>query len=440
MSNENMENTEPIKKRPNKDTQPSHVDKSRVIPVDPKAETMAVKKPARKAKTQSKPVPEAVETPEPSPIPEPENAVETASSESVPVPEETSEPAQPGSIPVMDQSTGNGEVPPKNKVKRGKWIWLGILGMLILILAGAGIGYASAMQARHIEEENQRLITATTQFELGLADQREGRLATAKQRFEYVLTIYPEFPGVADKLVEVGLAIAQNQGGTVVTTPVAETTPGTVITPVPTKDTRSVSALVNQANSQLTAQDWDGLYTTLSTIREIDPEYKAMQVDGMWYLALRNRGIRQIQAGHLEPGMYDFALAEQIAPIDADAESYRTWARLYLIAGANWQVNWYAAVEGFASLYSMVPQLRDASGITVTQRYGGALAGYGDYLGQNNDYCGAVASYTQASSIYSDTSLPAKLTQAQEYCDNPDLIPTPTVDPSAPTPTPTPEP
>ena len=335
------------------------------------------------------------------------------------------EPTEPG------QATG--------MVKRGKWIWLGLLGVLVIVLIGSALGYGTAMRARKIEAENQRLLQATTQFELGKADQEAGRYEIARKRFEYVLNIYPDFPGIDEKLVEIGLALAQNPGGVVATTPQPVGTPGNVITPVPTKDTRSVSILVNQAEAQLKAKDWDGLYTTLSTIREIDPEYNALNVDGMLYLALRNRGIRQVQAGNLEPGMYSFSLAKQLAPIDTDAESYRTWARLYLNAGSNWVANWQKAVEGFAYLYPLVPQLRDSSGITVTQRYARALIGYGDTLQLSYDYCGAASSYSQALSIYAETGLPEKLAQAKEYCANPPVIPTPTVDPSAsPTVEPTP--
>ena len=312
--------------------------------------------------------------------------------------------------------------------------------MLVMILAGSGVGYASAMRARAIEQDNQRLILATTQFELGLVDQAQGKLEIAQDRFEYVLSIYPEFPGINEKLIEVGLMIGQSQGGTYVPTPGPEPTPTVAITVVPTKTTGSTTLLFNQAKAQLEGQDWEGLYSTLNAMREIDPAYKAVEVDGMWYITLRYRGISLIQGGQLEPGLYSFALAEQFAPIDADAESYRSWARMYLNAGAYWGVDWYKAVEGFAYLYPLVPQLRDSSGITVTMRYSRALAGYGDYLQQNFDFCGAAASYTQAASIYQDPTLQDKITQAEEYCANPPPTPTPTVDPLAPTATPTPEP
>jgi len=310
--------------------------------------------------------------------------------------------------------------------------------VLVMVLAGSGIGYASAMRAREVEQNNQRLILATTQYELGLVDQEHGNLGSAKNRFEYVLSIYPEFPGIEAKLVEVGFMIAQNDGELIIPTVGPEPTPTVAITVVPTKSTSSTTLLYNQARAQLEGQDWEGLYTTLSAMREIDPAYKAMEVDGMWYITLRNRGIRLIQGGQLEPGLYNFALAEQFAPIDADAESYRTWARMYINAGSHWMINWYAAVEGFASLYSLVPQLRDSSGITVTQRYTRALTGYGDFLQASYDFCNAAASYRQAASVLTEAGISEKITQADEYCANPPATPTPTEDPSTPTETPAP--
>jgi len=470
MSNTNNDNTQPIKPLVNQ----NHVDETWLEPVADEDATIPVK-PAVKRKprlattspaldadatipvatsraqklpgaTPQAPVEEGAtvpvrkrkvtvtqsETPQPAPAPQ---SVESAA-------ELTPAALDDNEIPPV--ITGNaGEIteenkPPTGKVKRGKWIWLGILGMLIIALCGAGVGYASAIRARIIEQENQRLITATTQFELGLVDQREGRLETAKQRFEYVLSIYPEFPGIADKLVEVGLALAETQGGPVVS---ATQDPGqteTVVTPMPTKDTTSVSILYNQAQNQLKAKDWEGLYTTLEKIRYIDPEYEAVKVDGMLYLALRNRGIAQIQAGHLEPGLYSFALASQIAPIDTDAEGYSTWASRYLKAASYGLVDEFLddAVAQFSELHSLVPNLRDASGITVSQRYAQSLVYLGDYYQRSSDYCGAVPFYQQAAGIYALPTLAEKIPQAEEFCKNPPEVPTPTPDPSAPTTTP----
>jgi hypothetical protein len=202
-------------------------------------------------------------------------------------------------------------------------------------------------------------------------------------------------------------------------------------------DTKSLSALLSQAQAQYNASDWGGLYTSVTSLRDVDPTYEAIKVDGLYYSALRNRGVSEIQAGNLEIGLYDFALAEDMAPIDKDADSYRQWAIMYLNAGSWWNVNWQNAVDQFASLYGMVPQLMDSSGITVTERYARALEGYGDSLQQALDWCNAVPQYVQAGTIFNIPGLNEKITQAQEYCAAPPPTPTPTVDPYAPTPTPT---
>ncbi len=455
MSTANFDNTEPIKKNTADERPVEPPDEAWVTPVDPQAETIAIIKSSGQPQPEAAPsIEETVKITRAEPAQQAELSPETPPSINDKTPAVSGEHPEPvAEKPGVDASVA-ASAPPAlentemdsestdlpDKPRRGKWIWLGVLIMLLITLAGAGVGYATGMRARQIEQENQVLIRATTQFELGQVDQREGRLSTAQQRYEYVLSIYPDFPGIDEKLVEVGLAIAQSENAVTVSTPELEPTPYAAITPVPTKNTRSVTLLFNQAGEQMIGQDWDGLFSTLTAMREIDPAYKAVEVDGMLYLALRNRGIRQVQAGQLEPGMYSFAVAEQIAPIDADAESYRSWARLYLNAGSHWQINWYAAMEGFSYLYPLVPQLRDASGITVTQRYSRALIGYADTLQQGYDFCGAVPIYSQASSIYADETLAGKIAQAEEYCANPPELPTPTLDPSAPTPTETPEP
>jgi tetratricopeptide (TPR) repeat protein len=417
MSTDNLENTEPIKKR-TRSTQPVE-DLS--TNADAQAETRVVRWKSRGSKAdQNRSVDEFSAIPE-------NSANDQNTSSLGDLAPGTSTPPSVDELP-----------DPAAKINRSKWIWLGVLMVLVMVLAGSGIGYASAMRAREVEQNNQRLILATTQYELGLVDQEHGNLGSAKNRFEYVLSIYPEFPGIEAKLVEVGFMIAQNDGELIIPTVGPEPTPTVAITVVPTKSTSSTTLLYNQARAQLEGQDWEGLYTTLSAMREIDPAYKAMEVDGMWYITLRNRGIRLIQGGQLEPGLYNFALAEQFAPIDADAESYRTWARMYINAGSHWMINWYAAVEGFASLYSLVPQLRDSSGITVTQRYTRALTGYGDFLQASYDFCNAAASYRQAASVLTEAGISEKITQADEYCANPPATPTPTEDPSTPTETPAP--
>lgn len=390
--------------------------KSTEIPLSPVSavETQPVKKPrsifkaeAEKSLTDTKPVPVQISS---------EKKLEPEFE----VPVQAAQPEKP------------------EKKKRAAWIWIGILGMLVIIAIGSGIGYKMAIDLRQREELNQRLVLATTQFELALNDEKSGDLDLARQRLEYILGIYPTYPGLDEKLKDVMLAIALTKGPLELTTPVPNETVTVPGPEVPTVDTKNLSILLNQAQTQLSGKDWTGLLATVLNMRDIDPFYEAVKVDGLYYMALRNNGIAKVKEGSLEVGLYYFSLAEQMAPIDNDAESYRVWARMYDNAGSYWQINMQQAAALYSELFALVPNLIDSSGITVRSRYAGALEGYGDYLQQTFMWCDAVLQFEAAMGIKSSEALNTKLTQAREFCANPPATPTPTEDPNSPTPTPGP--
>ena len=54
----------------------------------------------------------------------------------------------------------------------------------------------------------------------------------------------------------------------------------------------------------------------LDTLRRKDPAFHTVEVDGMYYFALRNLGVDLIQAGNLEGGIYELTLAERFAPLE----------------------------------------------------------------------------------------------------------------------------
>ncbi len=326
---------------------------------------------------------------------------------------------------------------PVKKKRRGMWILIGIVGMLIIGAIGSGTGYLMALEVRKNAELNERLTLAATQFELALNDEKKENYNAARQRLEYILQIYPEYPGLDEKLKDVMLAIAINQGSTQLNTPVPGETVDPVSTPLPTTNSKNLSVLFNQAKAQLAASDWPGLLATVLSLRDIDPSYESVKVDGMYYYALRYNGIRKIEQGSLEVGVYYFSLAEEMAPIDRDAESYRVWARMYNNAASNWNINMLAAATQFADLYALVPNLIDASGITVRSRYAGALEGYGDYLQQTLAWCEAVVQYEASAGIVWSDRMVEKLATARELCANPPPTPTPTMGPPTPTPLPT---
>ena len=305
--------------------------------------------------------------------------------------------------------------------KQAGWRWLGILGLFVIFALGCLIGYGMAIKARQDAELQQRLTLATTQYMLSLEDIENNDLPMAKSRLEYVIQIYPEYPDVTVKLTEVMVALAQ-------TNPEAALNPS-ASTPVPTVDARSLETMYQQAQQQLAAQDWEGLYVTVTALRNLDPTYNVVKVDGMYYLALRNVAINRINNGNLETGIYYITMASKIGPIDTDAQAAYNRAAMFLNASTSFGAAWERALNGFESLYAMYPYMIDVNGVTVTQRYAESLKGYGDMLQISLDWCGAVEKYEQSLNIMSLDSTNAIIEDARNKCANPPPTATPTLEP-----------
>ncbi len=308
---------------------------------------------------------------------------------------------------------------PAPKPKRWAWIAAGFAAVLVMIAIGSFFGYRIGLNNRLRQEASQVALAAATQFQLGVNDFNNGRYQVASERFEYVIKLDPNFPGASDMLMKSMLAAAQ------VSSPVQEATPTTVLTPTP--DLRGAEELFNQSVDAMRNQDWNLTLDTLDALRTEELTYRTVDVDGMYYIALRFRGISKIiQEGNLEGGIYDLALAEQFAPLDRDALGYRSWARLYLTGASFWEVDWPRVIDAFSQIYPSMPNLRDGSGWTAVERYRLALIGYGDQLSQKGDYCAAKDQYAAALAMSADDSLAATATYAQVQCAPPTSTPEPT--------------
>lgn len=317
------------------------------------------------------------------------------------------------------------------KARRHRWPWM-ILGILFLIgfsAGGAWLGYGSAIQLRKNKMEEQRVTVATEHFMLGMQSQTSKQYEIARQQFEYVIKLDPNFPGAADKLREVMIAMA------VVNTPTpAPTTALPTLTP--TVDIRPQEEIYAQARAQFSAMDWSGLFQTVDALRRVDPKYRAVEVDDMLYVALRYRGIDKIlHQSNLEGGLYDLALAEQFGPLDVDALGYRNWSRLYLSGSSFWEIDWKRVVEAFEQIYPYFPNLRDSSGYTAIERYRIAAKNYGDQLKESGDSCGAYDYYKKSLDAVADPAVEANANEAFNACHPPTETPMPEEPTSTPEPT-----
>lgn len=334
--------------------------------------------------------------------------------------------------PSTVQAEGQPTVPGlKPAPKRSKaWILSSIVGitlLAIIALASGYLGYLSAIEKRTSYQSTQVALEAQAQFDLGLKDFQEGHYELARQRFEYVIQLDPSFPGVTDMLANALLAMNTTATPTLVPTP----------TLTPTPDLRGQEELFIQAQTHLLSEEWSAAVDTLLSLRKKFPDYYPVKVDGMLFVALRNRGVQKISSlADLEGGIYDLALAERFGPIDVEASNWRDWAELYIRGASYWDVDWAQAVEYFRQLSLIAPNMMDASRITAQERYRLALIGYGNWYARQNMWCEAQQKYADALGLRADTRLEPTATFAQESC----TLLTPSATPALPTGTPTPTP
>lgn len=287
------------------------------------------------------------------------------------------------------------------------WMAFALIVVAVSVLLGGWLGYASGQHSRLSQQNEQVLQSLDSQFQLGIQDLEAGRYEIARQRFEFIVSQDPNYPGITEKLVAV-MEVIYATGAPA---------PAASITPTPTQDLRPVQELYDQALSLATSSQWTTLIDTLSSLRKADLTYQAAKVDGLLYIALRSRGIEKIlNEGNLGGGSYDLALAERFGPLDVDAVTAREWARLYMIGLSFWEIYPDQSVFYLSQVAAAAPYLRDSSGWTAMERYYQALIQYGDALAEKEAWCDAASQYELAMSIRAETALQEKLENAVLQC------------------------
>jgi tetratricopeptide (TPR) repeat protein len=283
---------------------------------------------------------------------------------------------QPG--PSTTQPTQESQSSTASDDRRRVWRtlrWFLLIIPATLIVAGSA-GYFSGVNQREAEQRTAVSDQATEQFNLGVEDLAAGRFEIARQRFEYVARIDPSYPGVADQLAKALLAL---------NAPTASPAPDFT----PTPNLSPVKDLFDQAKAAYDSQDWSTAIDTLIALRAKDPSYQPVQVDGLLYGALRSRALDRIRnEWDLEQGLYDLALAETFGPLDSEAVSWRTSARLYLSANSNIGLNWPQATNDFLEL--CLAGLWDSCDKLST-----AAEAYADFMSETTDFCPTAEQYTQ---------------------------------------------
>jgi tetratricopeptide (TPR) repeat protein len=325
------------------------------------------------------------------------------------------------------------EEPAETPRRRHLWILWAVAAVLLLALIAGGsafAGYNSAVDQRTHYESTLVAGEANNQYILAKQDIALGNFDRARQRLEYIINIDPEYPDASNQLAFV---LAQQR---ITATPTVIPSP----TLTPTPDLRGRDDLFAQAQSQLVSRDWTGTIDTLLLLRKNYPDFMAVKVDDMLFVALRNRGIDKISLQHdLEGGNYDLTLAERFGPLDAEARNWRDWADLYIRGASYWDVDWSQAVYYFSQLASAAPNLMDASGWTASNRYLDALLGYGDYFALHEQWCDAQTQFDTYMSMMANPQVEPTASYIADQCYqqlNPPAPPAPVTDTPTPTGTP----
>ncbi|MBC8507461.1 MAG: hypothetical protein ISR58_07010 [Anaerolineales bacterium] len=312
--------------------------------------------------------------------------------------------------PIKIDGTINDSQPKK---KGRPWLRRGgivFLGLILVLVVGGFLGYQDGLNRRKNQESFQLAVAVAEQYELGVLDLKAGRYEVARQRFEYVIGLDPSYPGVLDRLAETLLVL------NVTATPTPAPLP-TSIEPTPTPDSRAEEELFAQAENYVAAGEWDLVIETLENLRKKNPDHRPVEIDGMLYLSLRQRGVQKIGLGNLEGGIYDLALAESFGVLDAEADGFRTWASLYITGASFWDVDWGQAVYYFEQLVSMTPNLHDGTGYNTAQRYVDALQNYGDFLESQGLSCEAYPVWDKAYQYTGNAAYQEKSQSAQDICE-----------------------
>jgi tetratricopeptide (TPR) repeat protein len=351
------------------------------------------------------------------------------------VTEETPPPPPPP--PPLDETSDTLE-PPAPRKRRGRF-WLAALALVILLALGGASGYFTGIGDRRNAQSSIVSQQLAQQFEMAALDMAEGRYGQARQRFEYIIEVDPNYPGITEALTEVMLKMS--------ITPTVTPTMTPSLTPTP--DLRGAQSIYDRATQLVAAGDWNGAITALNELRKADPTFQLANVDGMYYISLRNLGVDLIsREGNLEGGIYHLTLAERFGPLDGSSLGLREGAKLYLTGASFWELDWDQVIFYFSQVYQSWPGLWDSSSnMTAGERYRVANIKLGDkYFGEEK-YCLAEESYLIALSIAPDNEVNNKALEAGVRCRPPTetpeatpTLPTPTGPaPTEPTPTETPQ-
>lgn len=298
---------------------------------------------------------------------------------------------------------------PKGRSTR---FWLSILIALIISVFGIAVvtGYARGQRLREQNQAETEVEIVRQQFNLGLEEFLAGNYELARQRFEYVLTLDPDYPDANEFL---GQALAALNQPTPTPSPIASPTP------TETPDYSSFEGMFTSAQAAVGRGDWTTAIDLMLRLRAEDPGFRTVEVNQLMAASLRNSGMDKLFAGELEQGIYDLTLAERFGPLDAQAQSWRSSAAFFIFANSYFGLDWKLATENFG-------QVCQANIWGACTKYGLAAIEYAGLLAEEGQPCEAAIYYAEGFSHASIAAAAPTATEVANLCATA-MAPTPTM-------------
>jgi tetratricopeptide (TPR) repeat protein len=295
------------------------------------------------------------------------------------------------------------------------WPWLIAIPIFALVVfsVAAATGYQIGLDEREVKREQSIAQASQDQFDRGMEDFLAGRYQLAKQRFEYVLELDPNYPQAADMIGKVYEALNE---------PTPTPSPIASSTPTETPDLGSFEGIFQSAQSAYNRGAWGAALDLLILLRGEAPDYRLDEVNQMMKVALRNRGMDKLFQAEIEQGIYDLNLSERFGPLDNQARSWRQSAQFYLLANSYYGLDWGLTAE-------YMGQMCVANIWGACYKYGQAAKEYANLLLEQEDFDVCKISFYYAESIthIGDQGITSRATEVGIAC----------MTATAPTPTPT---
>lgn len=304
-----------------------------------------------------------------------------------------------------------------------------IMGVAVLIIAlSAFAGWSSGQRVAQGNGTATQSAVISDQLTRIPVDVSGGNQTLLGRRIEYLATLTPGVPGL-DTIIQTATAVYLSGQPTPTALPSATLTAEPVVdstaepSAVSTGGSLDLAALYQEAQADISLQDWDGAISTLDTIMAADSTFQADSVRSMMLESLTSKAYILFRSSNDTSGLAEANLltdrARQFGDVkDLDYESLI--ASQYLDAVNSIGIDYGTAIQKLNVVYAQVPGYKN-----VKQLLYGQYIAYADALVAGGDSCQAAVQYQNGLNILNDPGISAKMTAAQTACANPTPLLTP---------------